>query len=138
MKIMDGKGQISVEYILIIGFLLALILVVVTIISNQNEENSVATAVRSGASDALTAEAMLNTSMQPVRVTSQSMTNGNNIFITVQLSNSTVPNSLKMKILTGSKNSLEEMGYNPSPSSSVNSLNFTFNTQRHVYFVSVA
>jgi uncharacterized protein (UPF0333 family) len=135
---MDKQGQISAEYILIIGFALIIILVVVAQISNQSEENAVVSAVRTGASDTLTEEVMLNRSLQPVRVTSVNMNSGTNINITIQLSNNTVPDSLKMTILSGSKQSLEEIGYAPNPSSSISSMNFTLTTNNHQYFVRVA
>lgn len=137
-EIMDKRGQISVEYILIVGFALSIILVLVSQISNQSEENAVVTAIRTGASDTLTEEMMLNRSQQPIRVTSVNMNNGYNINIIIQLSNNTVSNSLKMKILSGSKQSLEEIGYTPNPSSSIGSMNFTLSTQNHQYFVRVA
>ncbi len=74
---MDQKAQISIEYILLVAIILAVVLVFALIITDQNEQNNVATAAQLGASNATANMVFTNTSQSPVKVTSVTMTNVN-------------------------------------------------------------
>ena len=69
---MDQRAQISVEFILLV----AIVLVFSLIITNENEQNNVATAAQLGAANATANIVLTNTSQSPIKVTSVSMSNG--------------------------------------------------------------
>ena len=73
---MDQRAQISVEYILLVAIVLMIVLVFSLIITNENEQNNVATAAQLGAANASANIVLTNSSQSPIRVTSVSMTNG--------------------------------------------------------------
>ncbi len=73
---MDQRAQISVEYILLVAIVLTIVLVFSLIITNENEQNNVATAAQLGAANASANIVLTNSSQSPIRVTSVSMTNG--------------------------------------------------------------
>ena len=75
---MDQRAQISVEYILLVAIVLTIVLVFSLIITNQNEQNNVATAVQLGAANATANIVLMNNSQSPLKVTSVSMSNGTN------------------------------------------------------------
>ncbi len=131
---MESRGQISVEYILIIGFILALVLIVAVYASDQSEQNTIATATRLGASNASAEIGIMNVNIAPIRVEKIEMTRGSNINITIFLSNSAVSTDQKQSILAGVAQSIESAGY------SVNNYgnNLTLNTSKHNYFIKLS
>ncbi|MDI9624435.1 MAG: hypothetical protein QFX38_06075 [Methanothermobacter sp.] len=66
--IVDKRGQISGEFILIISFVVIIILVFASFIGPQIEENNIISAAREGASSAVTEITYSNVSMQPIRL----------------------------------------------------------------------
>jgi uncharacterized protein (UPF0333 family) len=76
---MDQRAQISVEYILLVALILIIVLVFAVVITNENEQNNVATAAQLGAANATANIVFTNTTQSPVKVTSVTMTNGNTI-----------------------------------------------------------
>jgi uncharacterized protein (UPF0333 family) len=108
---MNDRGQISAEYILMLGFIIVVVLLVATYAGEQSEQNTVAAAVRDGASNSSAELSILNKTVQPVRVTSVDMTSGDNITVTISLSNTALVQSQKQLILQGSQKSLEGQGF---------------------------
>jgi uncharacterized protein (UPF0333 family) len=131
---MDVRGQLSVEYILFLGFVLMLILIVAALASDQAEQNAVATATRLGAVNATT-DIVISSSNIPIRVTEVATNGSNPINITIQLSRS-VTNTQKVQILGNVNSSLVSQGYNPN----YNGLgtNIILNTTRHNYIITVS
>lgn len=133
---MNDRGQISAEYILMLGFLIVVILLVASYASEQNEQNSVASSVRQGATSAVTELSIMNRTLQPVRVNGVNMTSGTDVIITINLSDSSLNLEQKSIILQGSKSSLEDQGFSVT-GNGVPIQNLTFNTSRHNYLVKV-
>jgi uncharacterized protein (UPF0333 family) len=73
---MDQRAQISVEYILLVAIILSIVLVFSLIITNENEQNNVATAAQLGAANATANIVLTNSNQSPIKVTSVSMSNG--------------------------------------------------------------
>jgi uncharacterized protein (UPF0333 family) len=134
---MNDKGQISAEYILMLGFLVVVVLLVASYAGEQNEQNSVVDSVRQGASSAVTELSILNRTLQPVRVNGINMTSGTDITITINLSDSSLNTQQEAIILQGSKSSLENQGFTVTENGNPIQ-NLTFNTSRHNYLVKVA
>jgi uncharacterized protein (UPF0333 family) len=134
---MNDRGQISAEYILMLGFLIVVILLVASYAGEQNEQNSVASSVRQGASSAVTELSVLNHTLQPVRVNGINMTSGTDIIITINLSDTSLNLLQKATVLQGSKSSLEGQGFTVTGNGNPIQ-NLTFNTSRHNYLVIVA
>ena len=84
---MDSKGQLSAEYILMLGFVLLIVLAVAFYAGNENEQNSISSATRSGATNATTALSVTTPGMLPVRVESIEMSGTGNITLLIKLSN---------------------------------------------------
>jgi len=68
--IVDRRGQVSAEFILIISFIVIIILVFASFIGPHIEENNVISAAREGASAAAAEITYSNVSMQPIRLES--------------------------------------------------------------------
>lgn len=128
---MDSKGQISVEYILFLGFVLALILVIVSYVGEQNEQNTIATATRLGAANASAEIGIVNNNVRPIRVSKVDMTGGTNINITIFLSDSNLTEIQKQTILSGVQQSIESSGYTVQNAGK----NLTITTSRHNYLI---
>ncbi|TMS40319.1 MAG: class III signal peptide-containing protein [Methanobacterium sp.] len=109
---MDQRGQISVEYILLAAIVMLVVIVFGSVIMNNNELNSVASAVRIGAENGTTELSLLNRSMQPVRVTSVSMSeiNGTGNY-NINVSFSGPVTSVQEKVLNSINNSLTGSGF---------------------------
>lgn len=134
---MDGKGQISVELILILAFILLVVLVVAYYVSDQSEQNSIATATRLGATNATTAVAITTPGMLPVQVESIQMSGTQNITVLINLNYKNDP--IQNTTLTGVYNSLTAQGYSPQKKSVSNIIqNLTLNTTRHNYNIKLA
>ena len=115
---MDGKGQISVELILILAFILLVVLVVAYYASDQSEQNNIATVTRLGATNATTAMGITTPGMLPVRVDAIQMSGTQNITVSINLNykNDLIQNTT----LTGVYNSLTAQGYSPQKKSTSN------------------
>ncbi len=86
---MDQRGQISIEYILLVAIVLVIVVIFGVVISNQSEQNNVASAVQLGATNATANLVFANNSQSPVKVTNVAMTgNGTNINMVVHFSRS--------------------------------------------------
>jgi uncharacterized protein (UPF0333 family) len=131
---MESRGQISVEYILIIGFILALVLIVTVYVSDQSEQNTIATATRLGAANASAEIGIMNVNITPIQVEKIEMTSGSNINITIFLSNSAISTDQKQSIITGVAQSIESAGYSVTNYGN----NLTLNTSKHNYFIKLS
>lgn len=109
---MDGRGQISVEYILFVGFVLVVILVIANVVGDQSEQNAIATSAKLGAVNATTEIGILNTTVQPLRVNEIVITGSDPIDMTIYLSGTTT-SSQKVDILTSVNRSIAAEGYSP-------------------------
>ncbi|MGC9516096.1 MAG: class III signal peptide-containing protein [Methanomicrobiales archaeon] len=107
---MDVKAQISAEYILLVGFILVIVLIFATFIGEQNELNSVMTAAKEGASDAISELSFLNRAMQPVRVTNMTLTGNENKTIQIRLSRTLSPDN-KDFVANRSLSYIAKLGY---------------------------
>lgn len=138
MVAMDNKGQISVEMILFLAIILFIVLAVGYFISDQNEQNNIATATRLGAENATTSMGITNPGMMPVRVEAIQMNGNQNITVIINLSYSST--QIKNTTLTGVYNTLTSQGYSPQKGivSPNNIQNLTINTSRHKYTIQVA
>lgn len=131
---MEEKGQLSAEYILFLGFVLVIVLAIAWYVGDQNEQNSIATAARLGAENASTKIGILNISTTPIRVETVNMTSGNNINITITLSNSNLSAEQKQAILIGAQQSIEEQGFTVNNAGN----KLTISTSKHNYTISLA
>ncbi len=84
---MDIRGQMSIELLLILGFILIIVLMVASLAGPQIEENSITSAARQGASNALYEITSTNVNIPPSRVTKLNVTGTNNVTIKVMFSN---------------------------------------------------
>ena len=142
---MDQRGQISIEYILLVAIILAVVLVFATIITSQTEQNTIATTAQLGASNATANMLFTNYTQSPVKVTSVTMTTvtlppdniSTNTSMVIHFSgkitnNATVFNSIA--------NSLIAAGYTniTQTDSSLNLIKTTGIGVRHIYFITLS
>jgi uncharacterized protein (UPF0333 family) len=127
---MDRRGQISLEFVLILALMAVIVGAIGWYAGNANEQNVITSAVRSAADNATTTLAMLNRTMKPVTVEDiTTTTNGNNITLQVDISGSLSSNQnqiIKSSILS----SIASQGYNVTSNTIV--------TNKHVYTIKVA
>ena len=135
---MDSKGQLSAEYILMLGFVLLIVLAVAFYAGNENEQNSISSATMSGATNATTALSVTTPGMLPVRVESIEMSGTGNITLLIKLSNKNA--QIQNITLTGVYNSLTSQGYSPLKNIDSNEIiqNLNLNTSKHNYTISLA
>jgi uncharacterized protein (UPF0333 family) len=141
MITMDSRGQLSAEYILLVGFVLAVVLIFAWYVSDQSEQNTIATAVRVGASNASAEIGIMNTTTMPIRVNKVDMTSGEKINITIFLSNTALSPQQRQTILGGVEQSIESAGYTVNSqidpvSNTVNTL--TIDTSKHDYLIKIS
>ncbi|AXV39321.1 MAG: hypothetical protein CIT02_02805 [Methanobacterium sp. BAmetb5] len=141
MITMDSRGQLSAEYILLVGFVLAVVLIFAWYVSDQSEQNVIATAVRVGASNASAEIGIMNTTTTPIRVNKVDMTSGEKINITIFLSNTALSPQQRQTILGGVEQSIESAGYTVNSqidpvSNTVNTL--TIDTSKHDYLIKIS
>lgn len=129
---MDRRGQISVEFILLAAIVLLVVIVFGAVIVNQSELDAVASTVKTGAENGTTQLSLVNTTMQPVRVTSVNMTGKDNISIIINFSSSV--NSVQQTILTSINRSLTDNGYKTNYSGGTI---LNFQTSRHNYTITL-
>lgn len=84
---MDARGQISIEFLLVLGFIMVIVLIVASLAGPQIEQNSITSAAREGASNALYELASNNTNMIPTRITKLIVTGSDNKTIQIKLDN---------------------------------------------------
>lgn len=107
---MDVRGQISVELILLVGFIVVIVLVFASTIGDQIEQNNIASATRLGAVNATTEIGLLNRNLQPVRVNGINMTNSADKNKTMKIYLTYIP-AQNQTILGSVKTSIEALGY---------------------------
>ena len=137
---MDDRAQISVELILFLAFVLAIILVFATYIADANEKNIIETSVKLGAENATSTMALLNPSMQPLRVTSISVSGSNPIVMTLHFSR-TIDYDTQKYVAEGVVTSLISQGYDAESNYTDTSKlkgNVTLQKARHNYLIKTA
>lgn len=109
---MDVRGQISIEFLLILGFIMVIVLVFASLAGPQIEKNSITSAAREGASNSLSGIASTNTSFTPNRVTKINMTDAGNVtYIQIQFFN-TLPANYQSLVLNQTMQSvLNQSGF---------------------------
>jgi uncharacterized protein (UPF0333 family) len=137
---MDQRAQISIEYILLVAIVLLVVIVFALIITNQNEQNNVATAAQLGASNAVANTIFTNTSQYPVKVTYVDMTNstnGTDINIVIHFSG---PVSNQSNVINNISSSLVAAGYSniTLSSGSLNLITSTGTGIRHNYTITLS
>ena len=129
---MDKRGQISLEFVLIVAFMLVLVLLVGSYVGDQNEANMVSAAARSGAIDAASSALLLNRSMEPVRVTGMQLSgSGQNITILIDISGS-ISSNTNQTIASKTLQSIAAQGFTLN---TTNASNQFVVTSRHIYKV---
>lgn len=84
---MDQRGQISIEFVLVMSLMLVIVLLAGSYASEQNEINTVTAAARTGSMDAVTNLALLNVNMEPIRVEDIRMNgSGQNLTLLINVS----------------------------------------------------
>ncbi len=133
---MDQKGQISLEFVLVIAFMLVIVILMGSYISDSNEINTVTTAARTGAMDSVTNLTILNRNMDPIRVNDIRMTgNGQNLTLLINLSGP-VSNNANITIFNAVINSIANVGkYQINTVDSGNPFDDVVITSRHTYSV---
>ena len=141
---MDQRGQISIEYILLVAIILAVVLVFATIITSQTEQNTIATTAQLGASNATANMLFTNYTQSPVKVTSVTMTTvilsdnvSTNTSMVIHFSgkitnNATVFNSIANSLIAAGYTNITQTG------SSLNLIKTTGIGIRHIYFITLS
>lgn len=137
---MDQRGQISIEYILLVAIILVVVVIFGVIITDQNEQNNVASAVQLGATNATANLVFGNNSQSPVKVTNVAMTGtGQNISMVVHFSGSVA--GQQPIILASIIQSLKSSGYT-NIVNTTNSVTLTTSTTasgtRHIYYITLS
>lgn len=137
---MDQQGQISIEYILLVAIVLVIVVIFGLIISNQSEQNNVASAVQLGATNATANLVFSNNSQSPVKVTNVAMNGtGQNINMVVHFSRPVTDQ--QSIILASIIQSLKSSGYTNIANSST-SITLTTSTSgagtRHIYNITLS
>ncbi len=84
---MDQRGQISIEFVLVIAFMLVIVILVGSYASEQNEISSITAAARTGATDAITIIAITNKNLNPTRINEIRMNgSGQNLTLLLNIS----------------------------------------------------
>ncbi|MDP3622473.1 MAG: hypothetical protein Q8R66_00930 [Methanobacteriaceae archaeon] len=121
---MDVRGQISIEFLLILGFIIVIVLVVASIAGPQIEQNSISSAVREGSSNALYELSSTNTSFTPNRVTRINMSGSGNITYIKVLFSNPLPSNYQSFVLNQTMQSvLNQSGFTMINNTTVKSSN---------------
>lgn len=136
---MDQRGQISIEYILLVSIVLVLVVIFGLIISDQSEQNNVASAVQLGATNATANLVFGNNTQSPVRVTNVDQTgSGQNISMVVHFSRPVTDQ--QKTIIASIVKSLTSSGYT-NIANTTSSITLTTSTSaagtRHVYYITL-
>ncbi|MDZ4172764.1 MAG: TadE family protein [Methanobacteriaceae archaeon] len=102
---MDIKGQISIEFVLILGFILVVVLGVASVAGPLIEENSITSAARQGASASLYEISSFNVTINPTRITRVIVTGTNDKNIRIEFSRP-IANNYKPIILNQTMKSI--------------------------------
>lgn len=137
---MDQQGQISIEYILLVSIVLVIVVIFGLIISDQSEQNNVASAVQLGATNATANLVFGNNTQSPVRVTNVNQTaSGSNINMVVHFSRPVTDQ--QATILASIVKSLKSSGYTNIANTST-SITLTTSTSaagtRHIYYITLS
>jgi len=108
---MDQRGQISIEFVLVMALMLLIVLLAGSYIGDQNEINTVAAAARMGAVDAAANLAILNRNMEPLRVNDVRMNrSGQNLTLLINIS-SPISNNTNRTIFNSTIRSIAAQGF---------------------------
>ena len=134
---MDQKGQISIEFALIIAVMLVLVLLIASYAGTENESNTILSAARSGAMNATTNAVLLNRSAEPTRVDNIQLINGTGSDLIISINLSTVPSNTT-SILNSTLNSIAAQGYTINNAGTPNDPSDDYiTTSRHKYTVTI-
>jgi hypothetical protein len=137
---MDDRAQVSVELILFLAFVLAIILVFATYIADANEKNIIETSVKLGAENATSTMVLLDRSMEPLRVTSISVSGSDPVVMTLHFSRS-IDYTTQKYVAEGVVTSLISQGYDAESNYTDTSKlkgNVTLQKARHNYLIKTA
>lgn len=124
---MDQRGQISIEFVLILALMAVIVSAIGWYVGNANEQNVISSAVRSSADNATTSLSLLNSSMKPTRVGNITTTdNGTKITLRVYIHG--LPSSLTQNVTSSILSSIASQGYNVTGNTIV--------TKKHIYIIS--
>lgn len=107
---MDRKGQISAEFLILMGFVLVIVLVFANVIGDQNEVNNVVTSAKQGASDALAELVFNDRTLTPVRVNTINVVGDENKDIQITLSREISPDN-KAIVKERALSSIKDLGF---------------------------
>ena len=134
---MDTKGQISIEFILVIAVMLVLVLLIGSIAGGENESNNVLSAARSGATNAVSDLSFLNESMEPVRVNDMKVIGtGHDLTIQINVSGPLSVNQTE-SVINGTLNSIATQGYTHSDAGTPDISDDYITTSTHKYTVTI-
>ena len=127
MTKMDRRGQISIEFVLILALMAIIVVAIGGYVGDASEQSMISSAVRTAADNAATNLVITNRSMNPVNVENiNSTSNGTSITLQINVSGSNQTfDAIKSSVL----NSIAAQGYNVTNSSVI--------TGRHVYTIQV-
>ena len=138
---MDKRGQISIEFVLVIAVMLVIVLLIASYTGNENESTIVSAAARSGAMNAATNGVLLNGNVEPIKVDSITLVNGTDPDIIIELSLSTVPSDINYcnSIINSTLDSIAAQGYTRvnSTDPESNPQEDYIRTSRHTYHVKI-
>jgi uncharacterized protein (UPF0333 family) len=137
---MDQRGQISIEYVLLVSIVLIIVVVFGLIITDQSEQNNVASAVQLGASNATANLVFGSSSQSPVKVTNVAMTgSGQNISVVVHFSRSvTDQQSTIIASIVKSLNSSGFTNVTSTTSSATVTTSATATGTHHIYYITLS
>jgi len=131
---MDKRGQISIEFVLIVAFMLMLVILIGVYAADANEKNVVSSAARSGVMDAASNLLLNNTIDQPLHVTDISTNDsGQNITLLIDVSGQ-FSNSTNTTLKSFALQSIQAQGYTLN---NTNSSDPFVKTSRHNYRVTI-
>ena len=124
---MDRRGQISIEFVLILALMAIIVVAIGGYVGDASEQSMISSAVRTAADNAATNLVITNRSTNPANVENiNSIGNGANITLQINISGSNQTfDAIKSSVL----NSVAAQGYNVTGSSII--------TGRHVYTIQV-
>jgi uncharacterized protein (UPF0333 family) len=132
---MDQRGQISIEFVLVVAFMLVIVLLVGSYIGEQSELNTVTAAARNGAMEASTDLALLNRNMEPLRVNDVKMNgSGQNLTLLINVSGP-ISNNANITIFNSTINSIAAQGYTIDVQNTTKLFDDVVVTSRHRYSV---
>ncbi|MGB9936934.1 MAG: hypothetical protein ACPK7O_04390 [Methanobacterium sp.] len=132
---MEQRGQISIEFVLVIAFMLVIVLLIGSYIGEQSEVSTITAAARNGAMDAASNLALLNRNMEPIRINDVKMNgSGQNLTLKINVSSPISTNS-NLTIFNATINSMAAQGYIIDAQNLTNQFDDVVVTGRHRYSV---